>query len=98
MSADLDREDCPACDQFRDLAPLLHNDANWRRLHHAMEDSMRARIGENRRDVDLARKVLWAWTYSQSGGKGSKNPIIRARKLYRMVRESIEAHAREGVP
>ncbi len=38
-------------------------------------------------------KILGAWDYSQAGGKGSNNPFIRRRKLYRLVRETIEQGA-----
>ena len=63
---------------------------SWDEKQREKAQDVWARINEMRAFHD---KILEAWDYSQAGGKGSKNPIIRGRKLYRLVRETIEQEA-----
>ena len=75
------------------LAPPPCEECEWYLTHtdggqHAK--ALHVEIAEMRAFHD---KILEAWDYSQAGGKGSKNPIIRGRKLYRLVRETIEQEA-----
>ncbi len=66
----------------------LHHDSLS--AYHALIAAKDAEIAELRAFHD---KILGAWDYSQAGGKGSNNPFIRKRKLYRLVRETIEQEA-----